>query len=114
MLTNLRREIRRMPWWAQLVAWPLYFALWIIGQILSGIWWLLTEAYGQTTTALGRLIRPILLPGLLILGAVLLYAIAPRAFSGVLNLALVVAVLWFGVNVMFSGFRKPKKKKSEH
>ncbi len=111
MTARMRQDIRRSPWWLQIFAWPGYAMLWTIAQVFIFVGWLIRESWSQGISAVSHILRPYILPLVLITLSWGLYTLNPRLFSGLLELGLVVGILWLGATYLFGGLRKPKNKK---
>jgi hypothetical protein len=105
--------IRRLPWYGQAFAWPIYFVLWLTGQILSGIWWLVAEVCRQAGDALRAFLRRYFWIILGVVGLATVYCTTPQLLGPLLELAIVVGMMWLGVGILWrSAF--PRRRRDEH
>jgi hypothetical protein len=108
MLQELRRFIKRQPWQAQAVAWPLYGVAHAIGGTLA---WAFAELTGQARAKAKKTFAPLLWPALGLLVVMILFAVLGEQGSMALAkralgpaFALVMAL--YGLKYLVSAFRK--------
>ena len=104
MLSKASTWIKNQPLETRLAAWPFYFLTWAITQITSKLW-----------AAAGRKIGLWRWPVAILFGLLILVAVSSgpnqEAFIELAGKWAALIVALYGFRVIFSGFRKPKKKK---
>ncbi len=107
MFASLARQIRRLPWYCQPVAWLLYWPLWLVCSIFG---WFLTEAFGQTKHGVKKMFAPLALP---IAGLALLFIIGslagPEAASVLIKMFLVAGAIFVSFRIAVGGGKNKKK-----
>lgn len=114
MLRAFRREIERSSWVVQLVVWPIYFALWLITELLRGVLWVLAELYHQAQHGLQTLIRRHFwwITGV---GALMvIYLGAPELLGPLLQLGVTVVILFLVARGGWYALFPRKKKRNDH
>ena len=110
MFRNLAAQIRRLPWFAQLFAWPLYG---IARVVLGTLGWAIAELTGQAVRGTKKAVGPLLWP---LAGVVALFALFTSHNAEIRQLGgaiLTLAIMGIGFLVMFSGVRPQKKSKKK-
>ena len=114
MFNAVKTQIRRLPWWGQAVAWPLYAAFWMPAAIIG---WAFQEMYGSAKSGAKKVFAPLALPAAAFIGLAVLYASLGGAFGSmfgpVLHLLLTIGLMFFGLKVAVSGFLGGSKKKKK-
>ncbi len=113
MFASLARQIRRLPWWGQALAWPIY---WITRLLCSILGWMLEEMGMSAKKGAKKVFSPLLWPTAIVLAIGLLYLlVGPQALGALLHLALALGliggVLYFAV---FGRLVPKKKEKKKH
>lgn len=120
MLASLAAQIRRLPWWGQLLVLPLYFVLRIIATIFSVFGWALNELGSQAKSGAKKVFAPFLpyLAGAAFL--VLLFAVVgpggieiiiTQAVAPLIVIIIICYALWIAAKSPFTSSKKKKKKK---
>lgn len=110
MLAAYKRAIQNSPLYIQVIAWPGYFALWVIAEATRGLWWIATHLYHDATHALGTALRPLLVPAALVTLVVVLYYAAPGTLSAFIQVGIVLGLCILALRVAARGLFKTKKK----
>jgi hypothetical protein len=96
-------RIRRLPFGAQLAAWPFYYIYYGIWQALV---WFFGEAFGQTKRKSKKVLAPIVWPIIAALAIIVIRALFGTDVSGtIVYLILVMVVLLIGLGVLARGFK---------
>ncbi len=122
MFASFVADIRRLPWWGQAIAWPLYGALWLVCQIVVAFFrlvgWMLGEMFGRAKTGAKKTFAPLLWPAVAVAAFFGLAAIlGPHGMEllvgQLLAPLLVIGIMLFGLRIMVSGIWPMGKKKKK-
>ncbi|MSR70729.1 hypothetical protein EXS62_01680 [Candidatus Kaiserbacteria bacterium] len=116
MFASIANQIRRLPWWGQMLAWPFYGVAYVVASVGG---WALTELGSQAKSGTKKVFAPFLpyLAGAVLL--VLLFAVVgPGGMEIIITQAvaplIVIVIICYGLYVMakapFTSAKKKKKK----
>ena len=109
MFNRLFAQIRRLPLSVQLLVIPLYFLFKIPLEIIG---WATKEMASSAKAKAKKTFGPLLWPVTIVVGLGLALSFAnPQAIRGVTEILLTLALMGFGVRVMFKGLPGSGKKK---